>query len=454
MWRNARGRRLFTSGSGKVGLVRRALLLLFLCSAGCDDGSSAGTDPDALVQPDAGPVDASVDAAAPDGLVPSEEDRAWAEAAAQTINEDWLLERVTALADDEMAGRGNLQPGGERARAWIIEQLEAAGVEPFGDDDGWTQAFVEGVNVVGVRRGTDPVLADEYVLVGAHYDHLGRAGDPGSQCTAAAGDAICNGAIDNASGSTAVLAIARALGEPGGGPRRSVVVALFDAEEDGLLGSRHFVSSGAPVEAGELVAMFNLDMVGASIIPGAASSFALGVEYTTGLADRVLHNAEHAGIVTYPVSSFFDGSDDGERSDHHSFRVAGVPALFFSSGAPPVYHSPADEVGQLEPDKLMRTTRHVFLTLTDVANAGARPEFVDPPMPHIGDARALLELGELVVANPDALGIDPNLVGIVESWLEKLRGYIATPPTTEAGWAEYEAFVRSVIRAVVNAAGL
>lgn len=250
-----------------------------------------------------------------------------------------------------------------------------------------------------------------------------------------------------------MLAIARALGAPGGGPRRSVVLALFDAEEDGLLGSRHLVAAGAPVGPDALVAMFNLDMVGASIIPGSDGSFALGVEYSPGLAERVVHNAGAAGIVTYPVSSFFDGSDDGERSDHHPFRVAGVPALFFSSGAPPVYHSPADEVGQVEPDKLLRTTRHVFLTLTDVANADARPAFVDPPVPHIGDARALLELGELVVDDPEAVGLDPMLVGIVVSWLERLRGYVESPPETDAGWAEYEAFVKAVIRAVVNASG-
>ncbi len=412
----------------------RAITLSLIALVGCDDSPEL-----------------AVDAGTPDAEVSMDVGRAWAESAAATIDADWLLERVAALADDSMAGRDNQSPGGERAREWLAAQLEAAGAEPVGD--GWFHPFAEGSNVVAVRRGVDPNLADEYVVVGAHYDHLGRAGDTGAQCVRAMGDSICNGAVDNATGCAAVLAVARALGTPGGGPRRSVLLVFFDAEEDGLLGSRHLVAAREPIAPAEMVAMFNLDMVGASIIPGAEASFALGVEYATGIGERVLRNAEHVGQATYPVSSFFDGSEDGERSDHHPFRGAGVPALFFSSGAPAVYHSPADEVGQVEPEKLRRTTQQVFLTVTDVANADDRPGFVDPPARHLGDARALLDLGSLVVAEPEAVGLDPMLVGIVESWLVRLRGYLETPPETEAQWDEYERFVRAVVGAVVNATG-
>ena len=125
--------------------------------------------------------------------------------------------------------------------------------------DAYRQAFDAGTNVVGVIPGTD--LAAEYVILGAHYDHLG------SNCTLSRpGDTICNGATDNATGVAAALAIGRSIAGQPEPPRRSVVIGLWDAEEDGLLGSAAYVSDPL-VPLDQTIAYLNFDIQGTNISP-------------------------------------------------------------------------------------------------------------------------------------------------------------------------------------------
>ncbi len=138
---------------------------------------------------------------------------------------------IETLASDDLAGRDNGTPGSAAAQDFLIAQLAefaqplvARGNSvPMHSDN----AFDVGTNVVGVIPGGD--LADQYVIVGAHYDHLG------SDCTGSGpADDICNGATDNASGVAVALAVARSIAGDEEAQRRSVVIALWDAEEDGL----------------------------------------------------------------------------------------------------------------------------------------------------------------------------------------------------------------------------
>ena len=178
---------------------------------------------------------------------------------------------VAVLASDAMEGRGAGTAGGDSAAAFIARRFAALGLAPL-DPAGFAVPFtahaaafahagepagISGRNVVAVVPGTDPALRGRYVVIGAHYDHLGRS--PRSALDPQAQDAIRNGADDNASGTAVVLELARRLkAHP---VRRTVVLALFDAEELGLLGSRDFVQRPAlPLDSVE--AMINLDMVG------------------------------------------------------------------------------------------------------------------------------------------------------------------------------------------------
>jgi len=386
----------------------------------------------------------------------AEELRESSRAAAATVDSEWLASRLAVLAGDEMEGRDNLTAGGAKARAWLEEQMIEIGLEPLGRD-GFEQPFEQGVNLVGRIAGSDPLLAEEYVLVSGHYDHLGVVGAPRSQCRARSstpGDTICNGAADNAAGSVATLAVANALANSDLGTRRSILVVFWDAEEDGLLGSRYFADQDPIVPLEQIVAMYSVDNVGGYIIKGVEDSFAIGTEYATGLREKVNAVNAETGFTQWPVSSFFVGSDTGGRSDHLPFRLHGVPIIFFGSGSPPEYHTVNDEIDVVSFDKLTQITRHVTLMTADVANDEGRPGFVDAPVPQLDDARAVLALGYVVQADPASLGLDdPFLIRILDGWIGRLERFIANPPTTDAGWETYETFVKEIINTVYSVIG-
>ena len=365
-----------------------------------------------------------------------------AEGAAAAVDLARLKTVLTRLAADDMEGRDNLTAGGKKARDYLAAELTALGMTPN------PQTFDKGVNLLGLLPGADPSLAKEVVMLGAHYDHLGTAGAKDAQCQAAPGakDKICNGATDNASGCALVLEVARALIKSGARPRRSLLFAFWDAEEDGLYGSKHYAEK---MPLGNIVASLNVDTVGTEIIPGDDSSFALGAEYSNGLRALVHKNSIHLGFKTHPVSSFFVGDGKGGRSDHYPFRLKQVPILFFSSGVNRVYHTPADEVDQIKWDKLVMTTRHVLLTTADVANAADKPSFVKAPVPSLDDGRALVSLGAVVLKDPAALGItDQNLINMLKGLLAKVQGYLDDPPDTQAEWDAYQSLVKSIITMV------
>lgn len=371
-----------------------------------------------------------------------------------TITDEWLEERLVALSADDMNGRNNLTPGGKKAREYLKQQMADIGLLPAGANS-WEEAFSKGVNIIGMIPGQDPILKDQYVILSAHYDHLGRVGDPSNQCRRGTpGEPICNGAADNASGCAAILAVAKALLDSGIVFRRSVLVIFFDAEEDGLLGSKYFVQAGGLYPMQSIAAVFNLDLVGTRIFKGVDSTYALGTERTVGLRERILANSALLGLSTYPVSAFFDGSDNGERSDHYYFVQAGVPAIFFSSGAPPEYHSPADKIDIIDREKLLLTTKHLFLMTLDTVNDDQRPSFSQEPVRTVDDAVALHALGEHLLADPASAGLDdPLMLSIVQGWMVQLQGHIDHPPRTEAEWETYEDFVHSVLQAVYLAMG-
>lgn len=379
-----------------------------------------------------------------------------ARAVAASIDAGWIESRVRILASDKMEGRDNLSPGGIRARKWLKEQMTQIGLEPMGTD-GFEQAFPQGVNLIGRLPGNDPELAEEYVLVSGHYDHIGMVGTPNSQCRTYSrrpDDTICNGAADNAAGTAAVLAVANALAHSETGLRRSILIAFWDAEEDGLLGSYYFADVDPRVPLDRIAAMYSVDNVGAYIIPGVEESFAIGTEYATGLRERVKAINDETGFTQFPVSSFFVGSDTGGRSDHLPFRLHGVPVIFFGSGSPPEYHTPADDVGILSFGKLTNIARHVTLMTADVANDDDRPTFVSDPVPQLDDAHALKALGEVVMADPAALGFDdPFALSLLEGWMKDLNAYLAQPPQSEAEWKAYQRFVKSIITTVYQFIG-
>jgi aminopeptidase YwaD len=218
-------------------------------------------------------------------------------------------------------------------------------------------------NVVGILPGADPRLKDEAVVIGAHYDHLGRGGE-GSLAPDQVG-VIHPGADDNASGTTAVMALARGFATAGGAPRTLVFVA-FAGEEMGLLGSSHFVR--APTfPLGKTVLMVNLDMVG-RLRDG--KLYVAGVDSGEGL--RAVVGEATRGL---PLTPELRG-DPFSPSDHAAFYTAGVPVLFLFTGAHGDYHRPSDTWEKLNPQGLETVTTFTARVVTAVAGQGAAPVYV------------------------------------------------------------------------------
>ena len=253
-------------------------------------------------------------------------------------------------------------------------------------------------NVVGVLRGSDPKLRDEAVVVGAHYDHLGRGGR-GS--LAQREGEIHHGADDNASGTAALLELARVLSELK--PRRTVVFAAFGGEEEGLLGSNFYVNRAPAVPLARTVAMFNMDMVGRmkedKLVVGGAGTAAewRPLIERENAAGRVharpagIHEAaRRAGGV--PIAVAANGAvaatantarrfqltlnDDGfGPSDHSSFYARQIPVLFFWTGTHEDYHKPTDTAERINYEGLLRVTEFVRDLARAVDSSDAKPTY-------------------------------------------------------------------------------
>lgn len=220
---------------------------------------------------------------------------------------------------------------------------------------------VKASNVMAFRPGADTRLKGQYVILGAHYDHVGidRQAEPGQ-------DAIYNGADDNASGTAAVLAIARSLVNSGLSTGRSMVFVLFAGEEAGLLGSRGMIKK-PPFPLDSVAAMLNFDMVSRG---GPDSLFLGGLSLSPILQNIAEQEIKGTGLRL--VSSI--RSDGLGGSDHAPFLRAGIPALHFFTGLHRDYHQVSDEFSRIDPQKAARVAQLGLRMALRIANMPEKPK--------------------------------------------------------------------------------
>ncbi|HEX5025116.1 MAG TPA: M20/M25/M40 family metallo-hydrolase [Agriterribacter sp.] len=205
-------------------------------------------------------------------------------------------------------------------------------------------------NIVGIIRGNDPKLKNEYIVLGAHYDHLGYGGY-GTGSLKPDTVAIHNGADDNASGTSALLEIAAELARHKKVLKRSVIVVAFSAEEEGLLGSQYFTDH-LPVPDSAIRVMLNMDMVGRlntenQLYMGGAGTFPGGVEFMKSLGEGSgLNLVVHAGGVG--------------GSDHVSFYRKGISCIGLHTGGHPQYHTPADDADLINVEGIEKVARYIY----------------------------------------------------------------------------------------------
>ncbi len=261
-----------------------------------------------------------------------------------------LMTHVSRLAHDSMLGRGSGTADERRAAVYIANEFVSYGLQgsdiapfPVPPDRAGGQTEVVSQNVIGVLPGIG-LLAGQWIVLGAHYDHVG-----------ALGTTIFNGADDNASGTALIMEVARLLtthassGGFGDAPRRSVMFIAFGAEELGLVGSEHYCAQPR-VALTSVAAMLNFDMV------GRLRNKSLGVG---GLGTAL----EWSGLLAQQNSDqlVIQANDCDACTDYACFRRANRPSLWFFTGFHNEYHQPGDDVALIEPDGL-----------ADVANLAAR----------------------------------------------------------------------------------
>lgn len=227
-------------------------------------------------------------------------------------------------------------------------------------------------NVVGLLEGSDPQLKDEVVLVTAHYDHVGVVAGR-----------IYRGADDNASGTAAVIEIAKAFVTGNVRPKRSVAFVVFEAEERGLLGAFYYLDHPL-VPLAKTVAVLNMDMIGrdedsltwnTKAADNVNGVNVVGTLYNPELRRVIDSNNEKIGLKLDYKTDADDKEGWFSRSDHYPFALKSVPMVLFNTGEHPDYHTENDTWERINYEKMLKITRLVFLSAVDVANAGLKPKF-------------------------------------------------------------------------------
>lgn len=245
-------------------------------------------------------------------------------------------------------------------------------------------------NVIGLLPGTDPVLKNEYVALGAHYDHVGDSA--ASQCYPVNGDNICNGADDDGSGTTAVLALAETFAK-GPRPKRSLLFIWHCGEEKGLWGSEYFTNHPT-VDLKQIITQLNIDMIGRSKpagdtnprnheLSGPNEIYVIGSKMMSTelgmLSERV-----NTGFLKLTFNYKYDDPRDPNRffsrSDHFNYAQKGVPIIFYFDGEHEDYHRPSDHVEKIDFQKMEKVSRTVYATAWELGNVATRPK-VDKRLP-------------------------------------------------------------------------
>ena len=286
----------------------------------------------------------------------------------QNISKKTVKKHLYTLASNEMEGRGSGTPGIEKAAVYIENEFKEIGLKTFNDADTYRQNFMKKgldlFNVIGLLEGESK--KDEYVVISAHYDHLGIKKN-GSE-----GDSIYNGANDDASGVTAVLALAKYFKEKGNN-ERSILFVAFTAEEMGLLGSNYF---GTTVDADNIVAGINIEMIGKESSFGPKSAWLTGFDRST-FGEIIQENLKGSEYKLHPdpyekFNLFF-------RSDNASLARLGVPAHTFSTTQIDIdkdYHKLSDEAEGLDVETITETIKAIAIGTESIIKGDDTPSRV------------------------------------------------------------------------------
>ena len=363
------------------------------------------------------------------------------------LSPEKLRQHVFTLASDEFGGRS-----GKTANptiAYIEKSFESAGLKP-GFAQGYRQPVIQaasgkviGTNLAAMVEGTDPESKDEWIILSAHWDHLGQISAKAEASKAGDGDSkpgkgkVYAGADDNASGVAMLLETAAWFARPENRPKRSMLFVAFDLEEFGLFGSRHFAAN-SPVPMDRIRLFMTADMIGRSL-SGICREwvFVIGSErlprsrtwISSAAADRPIR----AGLL---------GTDlVGVRSDYGPFMTKKIPYLFFSTGESEVYHTLEDRPETIDYAKLHQIAELIRETAAHAAADADPGAWKDQPEPAPEELTVIASVLEAIRSPESGLKLGGLQKTTIERTLDKIRGLVAK------GGSVSESERRAIVRA-------
>lgn len=242
----------------------------------------------------------------------------------------------------------------------------------------------KGRNVAGMIEGSDPTLKNEYIVIGAHYDHLGIDQLKESSMYKGKEPMIHHGADDNASGTSGLLEIAEKFGSIKERVKRSIIFVAFSGEELGILGSTYFTNN-SPIPLNEIAAMLNMDMVGRLNDENSLTIIGTG---TSSEWKTLLNEKNKYGFKL----GFNEGGSGG--SDHQAFTNKNIPVLFFFTGTHSDYHKPSDTADKINNEGEARVVNYVYDIADDIDLEAKRPDFIKVEEPaNRGEMRTRVTVG-------------------------------------------------------------
>lgn len=270
---------------------------------------------------------------------------------------EWLRKHVYTLAHDSMRGRNAGSKENLVAAHYIVNQFQKIGIKPFFDSTYFQDFFIHTnvacLNIIGIIEGSDSLLKNEYIIIGAHFDHIGYK---------LMGDSVVvyNGADDNASGTAALIELARMLKEKEGFLKRSVLLVAFDAEEQGLYGSKHLATQ-MPIE--NITLMVSMDMIG--YLKKSKQLYLKGVA-TIKNGKKLIESIEKPEHLTLQTERF-ELSVFG-ATDTEPFAKLKVPTLHLTTGLKSPYHKPEDDADRIDYVGLALITEFMLPFVEEFAN--------------------------------------------------------------------------------------
>ena len=290
-----------------------------------------------------------------------------------------IARELGVLASDNMHGRGSGTADEFVAATYIASELQQIGIAPANASKGYIQdvagmfEFRNGMkqwhtrNVIGVLPGSDPKLKNEVILLTAHLDHLG-VGAPVN------GDAIYNGADDDASGCVAVLQLARAMAK-GERPKRTVVFAFFGSEETGGQGNSYFLDH-PPVPLASIVANLEFEMIGRSDPAVKSDELWLTGFERSNLGPELAKHGAKLVADPHPAQQYF------RRSDNYALAKKGIVAHTVSSfGLHKDYHQPSDDLAHIDFQHMEQVIASMIGPVQWLANSDFKPQWVEGKKP-------------------------------------------------------------------------